>query len=80
MSCPQPKEPRVVISGRVSQESADGWRSFCEGNGISLAAFLEAAGRVLGNETVPPSVEERRRMVEAARKVDLDRRRRRHSV
>ena len=66
-----------MISGRVSASSAEGWRKFCEANGISLSAFLEAAGQALAKETYPPSVEERQRLVEAARRVDLERRSRR---
>ncbi len=69
-----PPEERIVISARVSKEASAGWRQFCEANGISLAAFLEVAGVELGKETFPPNVAARRRMVEAARSVDLTRR------
>ena len=70
-------EEREVISARVSADAAQGWRKFCEDNGISLSAFLEAAGLVLSEETYPPSVEERRALVDAARAVDQRRRSRR---
>ncbi len=69
-----PRGERIVISARVSQEASAGWKNFCEANGISLASFLEVAGRELGKESFPPSVTARRRMVEAARRVDLARR------
>ena len=67
-------QPREIVSGRVSTQSAKGWRDFCHANGISLAAFLEVAGQALAEETFPPSVEERRLMVERARQVDQQRR------
>ncbi|KAA3607279.1 MAG: hypothetical protein DWQ01_16425 [Planctomycetota bacterium] len=65
---------REIVSGRVSAEAAAGWRNFCQDNGISLAAFLEAAGLALAEETFPPTVEERKKMVDTARRVDLERR------
>ena len=68
---------REIVSGRVSAQSAEGWRSFCRKNGISLAGFLEAAGLALARETFPPSVKERQRLVQKAREVDLERRSRR---
>lgn len=70
-------DARVVVSARVSKEAATGWRAFCDENGISLSALLEVAGRQLANETFPPRVEERRKMVEEARKIDIQRRARR---
>lgn len=70
-------EEREVVSGRVSARSAEGWRKFCRQNGISLAAFLEAAGLALAQESFPPSVKERQKLVEKAREVDLERRSRR---
>ena len=71
------KPDREVLSARVSPEAAAGWREFCARAGISLAAFLEVAGRELAEESFPPSVSARRRMVDAAREVDRHRRSRR---
>ncbi len=70
-------ESREIVSGRVSAASAKGWKDFCQNNGISLAAFLEAAGLALSKESFPPSVKERQMLVERAREVDLERPRRR---
>lgn len=70
-------DERMIVSGRVSAIAADGWRTFCEANGISLSGFLEAAGLALAKETFPPSIEARRALVEEARRVDLRRRSRR---
>jgi len=70
-------EMREIVSGRVSITAAEGWRNFCEGNGISLSAFLEAAGLALVKETFPPSIAARRALVDEARRVDLQRRSRR---
>ncbi len=67
---------RQVISARLSDEAAEGWRSFCSKAGVSLAAFLEVAGLELASESFPPSVNERRQMVEKAREVDRKRRER----
>lgn len=69
-----PRRDRIVISARVSQEAAAGWKNFCDANGISLASFLEVAGLELSKESFPPTVAARRRMVAAARKVDQARR------
>ncbi len=68
---------RVVLTAKVSKESAAGWQKFCAENGISLTGFIEVAGLELAEETFPPSIEARARMVELARKVDLQRRSRR---
>ncbi|MEM8686350.1 MAG: hypothetical protein AAGF81_03410 [Pseudomonadota bacterium] len=70
---------RVTISAKVSPESASGWRNFCDQNGVSVAAMLEVAGKQLADETFPPRVEERRKMVELARQVDRARRDRRRT-
>ena len=71
------KNTRVVISAKVSQESADGWRDFCELNGVSISAMLEVAGLHLAEETFPPSLPERQEMVDRARAIDNARRARR---
>ncbi len=66
--------PQVTISVKVTEQSAEGWKSFCDANGITLSAFIEVAGRQLATETHPPSVEERIRMVDLARDIDRQRR------
>ena len=70
-------DERVVITAKISSQSAAGWRNFCDQNGISLTAMLEVAGLELAEETAPPIVEARQKMVEAARVVDGSRRARR---
>ncbi|MDJ0640177.1 MAG: hypothetical protein QNJ20_15215 [Paracoccaceae bacterium] len=70
-------EDREVISAKVSQGSAAGWRKFCEDNGVSLAALLEVAGLHLADETNPPTTTERIEMIEEARAIDIQRRSRR---
>ncbi len=66
--------PQVTLSVKVSNESADGWKSFCDANGITLSAFIEVAGQQLATESYPPKVEERKHMVELARNIDQQRR------
>lgn len=66
--------PQVTISVKVTEQSAKGWKSFCDANGITLSAFIEVAGRQLATETHPPSVKERIHMVELARDIDRQRR------
>ena len=66
--------PQVTISVKVTEESSNGWKSFCDANGITLSAFIEVAGRQLATETHPPSVPERMHMVEMARDIDRQRR------
>jgi len=68
-----------VISAKIAGRAARGWRDFCERNGVSVTAMLEVAGLELEGETSPPTVEARQRMVEAARELDMRRRRRRSS-
>ena len=75
----QDREEREVISAKISRRAAEGWRVFCERNGISVTAMLEIAGLELEGETAPPTVEARRQMVESARELDTERRRRRRS-
>ena len=70
-------EDREVISAKVSQNSAAGWRKFCEQNGVSLAALLEVAGLQLADEANPLAAIERIDMVEEARAIDIQRRSRR---
>lgn len=72
-------EERVVISAKISKEAAEGWRNFCDVNGISLTAMLEVAGLALSTETAPPHVKERQNMVNDAREVDRQRRVRQRS-
>lgn len=70
-------EERVVITAKISQQSANGFRHFCDSNGISLTALLEVAGLDLMKESAPPVDDTRFRAVEAAREVDRLRRIRR---
>lgn len=72
-------EGRVVITARISPESAAGWRRFCDASGVSMTAMLEAAGRDLAEETFPPTAKERQRMVLNAREIDRQRRVRKRS-
>lgn len=66
--------PQVQLSVKVSQASADGWKSFCKDNGITLSAFIEVAGLQLLNESYPPKVRERQKMVKLAQEIDQQRR------
>ena len=66
--------PEIQLSVKVSKISAEGWKNFCDMNGITLSAFIEIAGLQLINESAPPKVQERQVMVEEARKVDQKRR------
>ena len=69
--------PEITISVKVSEQSSNGWKQFCEKNGITLSAFIEVAGLQLLDETAPPQVEARQKMVEMSRKIDQQRRVRR---
>ena len=71
---PRKRAPEIAISVKVSKDSAEGWKGFCDKNGVTLSAFIEVAGLMLVDETVPPTVKERARMVEKAREVDRTRR------
>ena len=73
------KNARHVVSAKISAEAAEGWRRFCESNGVSLTAMIEVAGISLAGESTPPVVPERIRMVEQARMIDIQRRARRPS-
>ena len=66
--------PRETLSAKLSPEASEGWKSFCRNNGVSLAAMLEVAGLRLADETFPPQSEERKAMVDDARKIDIQRR------
>ena len=68
---------RVVITAKISRRAAEGWRNFCDVNGVSLTAMLEVAGIDLAQETSPPSVTARLQMIVDAREVDRLRRMRR---
>ncbi len=65
---------RQIISAKISTKSFDGWKAFCDSNGVSVTAMIEVAGIVLGAESNPPSVVERIQMVETAREIDIERR------
>ena len=68
---------REVITAKISHQAAEGWRKFCAENGVTLTALIEVAGLDLAQETSPPSVAARVRMVQRARVIDLERRSRR---
>ena len=69
-----PPEEKEVLSAKISTDAANGWRNFCAQNGITVTAFLEVAGLELASETIPPTVEARKRMINAARAIDQNRR------
>jgi hypothetical protein len=70
-------EHREILSAKISKRSAEGWKRFCHGNGISLTAMIEVAGLQLADEQVPPRIEARVEMVKQAREIDIERRSRR---
>ena len=69
--------PRAILSARVSEDSAEGWHSFCDKNGVSLSAIIEVTGLELLNEQSPPIEPMRQRLVAEARTIDIQRRTRR---
>lgn len=71
---PKKVSPEITLSVKVTANSAEGWKGFCEKNGITLSAFIEVAGLQLLNETAPPTIKERQVMVEKAREIDQKRR------
>ena len=69
------QEPqREMLNARLSPEAAAGWRDFCRANGVSLTAFMEVAGLDLAADSAPSNILDRRRMVEEARAIDMQRR------
>ena len=68
------KSPEVTLSVKVTSKSAEGWKKFCEKNGVTLSAFIEVAGLELVNETAPPKVKARQEMIIQAREIDQKRR------
>ena len=70
---------RAILSARVTEDSAEGWHSFCEKNGVSLSAIIEVTGLELLNEQSPPIEPMRQRLVTEARAVDIQRRARKRS-
>lgn len=71
---PKKVSPEITLSVKVTADSAEGWKGFCEKNGITLSAFIEVAGLQLLNESAPPKIKERQVMVEKAREIDQKRR------
>lgn len=67
-------DEREILSAKISRRAAEGWRGFCARHGISVTSFIEVAGRELYDETSPPTVEARQRMIIAAREIDRIRR------
>ncbi|NND48984.1 MAG: hypothetical protein HKN60_01895 [Rhizobiales bacterium] len=65
---------REILVAKISAPSAEGWRCFCEQNGISLTAMLEIVCRDLGDGTLPASQEGLDQLVVSAREVDRARR------
>ena len=63
-----------VITARISGEAAEGWRSFCALNGISVTALIEVLGLYLAAKRLPANAELQQRIVEDARKIDRQRR------
>ncbi len=68
-------ETREVLSAKISSYAVAGWRDFCARHGITITAMLEIAGRELAEESDPP-IKARQSMIKKARKVDLQRRKR----
>ena len=68
---------RVVLSAKISADAADGLREFCERHGVSATSVLEVGGRLLAEETIPPTLEYREHVVARAREVNRLRRSRR---
>ena len=62
---------RQILTAKISEEAANGWRDFCEMHGISVSALLEAAGEAAGRDIAgPPGLARQRtcsRMIEVAR-------------
>ena len=65
---------RETLSAKISKESANGWKTFCRENGVSLTAMIEVAGLELAQESSPPTVPARIEMIKKAREVDIARR------
>ena len=70
-------ERREVLSAKISAQAAEGLRGFCERHGVSATSVLEVGGRLLAQETIPPTLEYREDIVARARQVDRLRRSRR---
>lgn len=64
------------IDVRISDESHDGWRAYSLANGVSIAALVEAAGPIYAEMADKPPEHRRRRLLEDARRIDGERRRR----
>ena len=65
---------REVLSAKISLEAVNGWKKFCQANGVTLTAMIEVAGIELGKETHPPTIPTRINMVGMAREIDISRR------
>lgn len=70
-------EEKVVISARVTRSSAQGWRTFCEANGISLSAMLEVVGKILIEDRATAEQFFGTEIAMQARAIDIQRRSRR---
>lgn len=67
-------DEREVLTAKLSSYAAEGWRSFCASNGITVTAMLEVVCRELGADKLPPTIEGRQQLVASAREVDRLRR------
>lgn len=72
-------EKREVLSAKISALASDSLRSFCARHGVTVTAVLEVGGRLLAQETNPPTIEYRQSIISRARKIDLSRRSRRRT-
>lgn len=70
-------EEREILSAKISAHAAEGLRTFCQRHGVTATSVLEVGGRLLAEDTLPPSLEYRQQIVMRAREVDRSRRSRR---
>lgn len=65
------------IRARVTEESFEGWRRFCDFHGITTSALVEALGLLLQERTGAEDLSHYTvRIVGHAREIDAERRRR----
>jgi hypothetical protein len=69
-------DTRRTIHANISAEAREGWRSFCDENGVSISAMVEAVGlyyaRVARGEIAPSR--RGQAAVAEARRIDVERR------
>lgn len=68
----------AYIRARVTEESFEGWREFCDLHGITISAFVEALGERLAEATGSHDIisDAATAVVGRAREIDAERRRR----